>query len=101
MLRISTDDNKNLGFILSEARSRRYPANTITDIDYADDLTLTSNTLKEASDLLHSLETAAKQVGLHINAKKTEFMCYNQEGNIQSLDGKEIKQVNNFTSVAR
>jgi len=30
------------------------------------------------------------------NAKKTEFMSY-QQGQINSLDGNEIKHVNNFT----
>ena len=96
-LRSSADKNETLGFILNPARSSRYPATRITDIDYADDLALTSNTILEANELLHSLESAAREIGLHINAKKTEFMCYNQTGTIISLDGKPIKQVVDFT----
>ena len=32
------DKNKELGFTLKKRQSRRHPAETITDIDYADDL---------------------------------------------------------------
>ena len=69
----------------------------ITDVDYADDLALTSDIIEDAEKLLHSLESAAKQIGLHINAKKTEFMCYHQAGQIKSLNGHDIKHVDHFT----
>ena len=36
MLRISIDKNKENGFELTKKRSRRYPAKTITNDDYAD-----------------------------------------------------------------
>ena len=65
----------------------------ITDVDYADDLALASDIIEDAEKLLYSLESAAKQIGLHINAKKTEFMCYNQTGQIKSLSGHDIKHV--------
>ena len=55
---------------------------TITDADYADDLALLANTPNQAETLLHSLERAAAGIGLHVNANKTEYMCYNQTGNI-------------------
>ena len=80
-----------------KSKSRRYPTKKITDVDYADDLALTSDTIEQAEKLLHSLEHAAKQIGLHINAKKTEFMSYQEEGQINSLNGNEIKHVDNFT----
>ena len=32
----------------------------------------------QAETLLHSLERAAAGVGLHDNAHKTEYMCFNQ-----------------------
>ena len=96
-LRLSADSNKNLGLILTPSRSSRYPAKIITDIDYADDLALTSNTINEANELLHKLETAAREIGLYINVKKTEFICYNQSGAITSLNGNNIKEVNEFT----
>ena len=78
-------------------RSKRYPAKTITDADYADDLALLANTPNQAETLLHSLERAAAGIGLHVNAHKTEYMCYNQTGNITTLDGASLRLVDKFT----
>ena len=39
------DCNKELGFIISKSKSSRYPAVSITDTDYADDIALTTNDL--------------------------------------------------------
>ena len=75
----------------------RYPAKTITDADYADDLALLANTPNQAETLLHSLERAAAGIGLHVNAHKTEYMCYNQTGNIITLDGASLRLVDKFT----
>ena len=44
VLRTSTDNMKDNSFNLTNERSRRYPAQTITDVDYADDLALLANT---------------------------------------------------------
>ena len=41
---------------LKKARSRWYPAGTITDADYAYDLMLLANTSAQAESLLYSLE---------------------------------------------
>ena len=35
-------------------------------------------------------------MGLHVNAHKTEHMCYNQTGNISTLDGTSLKLVDKF-----
>ena len=58
-----------------------------------------SNTFKDSTDgpLLHSLERAAAGIGLYVNAHKTEYMCYNQTGNITTLDGASLKLVDKFT----
>ena len=77
--------------------SRRYPAKTITDADYADGIALLANTPNQAETLLHSLERAAASNGLHVNAHKTEYMCYNQTGDISTLDGTLLKLVDKFT----
>ena len=34
---------------------------------------------------------------LHVNAHKTEYMCYNQTGDISTLDGTPLKLVDKFT----
>ena len=46
---------------------------------------------------LHSLERAAAGIGLYVNAHKTEYMCYNQTGDISTLDGTPLKLVDKFT----
>ena len=97
MLRTSNDKIRENGFKLTKKRSRRYPAKTITDADYADDIALLANTPNQAETLLHSLEWAATGIGLHVNAYKTEYMCFNQAGDISTQDGTSLKLVNKFT----
>ena len=77
--------------------SRRYPAQTITNVDYADDIALLANTPAQAKTLLHSLEWAAAGIGLHVNADKIEYICFNQWGNICTLNGSSLKLVDKFT----
>ena len=36
-------------------------------------------------------------IGLHVNAHKTEHMCYNQTGDISTLDGTSVKLEDKFT----
>ena len=72
LLRKSIDKIKENGFELTKKRSRRYPAKTITDADYADDIAILANTPNQAETLLHSLEQAAAGIGLHVNSHKTE-----------------------------
>ena len=59
---------------LTKERSRRYPAQTIMETDYADDIALLANTPAQAETLLHSQKRAAAGIGLHVNAHKTEYM---------------------------
>ena len=84
-------------FKLTKERSRRYPAQTITDADYADDIALLANAPAQAKTLLHSLERAAAGIGLHVNAHKTEHVCFNQTGDISTLNGISLKLVDKFT----
>ena len=85
------------GFELTKKRSRKYPAKTITDADYADYRARLANTPNQAETQLHSLEGAAAGIGLHVNAHKTEFMCFNQKGDISTLDAISLKLVDKFT----
>ena len=83
-------------FHKTKRRSRRYSAKTITDADYADDIALLANAPAQAETLLHSLEQAAVGIGLHVNAHKTEYMCFNQTGNISTLSSSTLKLVDKF-----
>ena len=92
VLRTSVDKIK-----LTKERSRRYPAKTITDADYADDIALLANAPAQAEILLHSLERAAAGIGLHVNAHKMEYMCFNQTGDISKLNSSSLKLVDKIT----
>ena len=94
VLRTSIDNIRENGFMLTKKRSRGYPAKTITDADY---IALLANTPNQAETLLHSLEQAAAGIGLHVNAHKTEFMCFDQKGDISTLDRTSLKLVDKFT----
>ena len=85
------------GFKLVKEKSRRYPAQTITDADYADDIALLTNTPAQAESQLHSLERAAGGIDLHVNADKMEYMCFNQRGDISTQKGGPLKLVDKFT----
>ena len=56
-----------------------------------------NNSPKQAETLLHSLGRVAKHIGLHVNALKIEYMCFNQTGDISTLDGASLKPVDKFT----
>ena len=56
VLRTSIDKMKDNSFKLAKERSRRYPAQTITDADYADNIALPAITPAQAETVLHSLE---------------------------------------------
>ena len=88
---------KENGFKLAKERSRRYPAQTITDADYTDDVELLANTPAQAESLLHSLERAAGAIDFHINADKTGYMGFNQRGDISTLKDGPLKLVDKFT----
>ena len=97
MLRTSIDIMKVNGFKLAKERSKRYSAQTITDSDYADDIAFLANTPTQAETLIHSLERAAAGIGLHVNADKTEYICFNQRVDISTLNGSTLKLVDKFT----
>ena len=92
VLRTSIDKIRENGFELTKKRSRRYPAKTMNDA-------IPANTPNQAETLLHSLERAALSIGLHVNAHKTEYTCFNQTGDISTLDGTSLKLVNKFTYI--
>ena len=92
----SIDKIKENGFKLTKKRSRRYPAKTISDADYADDIALLASAPAQAETLLHSLERTDAGIDLHVNAHKTEYMCFNQTGNISTQNGSSLKLVNKF-----
>ena len=78
-----------LSFQLRKRKSRRVPPITITDMDFADDITLVSEGIKEAQEMLTRVEKSEKRVGLSMNTGKTKYMSYNtnQHFEIKAIDG--------------
>lgn len=64
---------QDLGFTITPKRSRRFPAVVLTDLDYADDISLLSDRADQAQELLTRVETECAKVGLRLNAKKTDL----------------------------
>ena len=97
MLRTPIDKIQENSFKLTKERSRRYPAKTITDAHYDDDIAFLANAPAQAETLLHSPERAPTGIGLHVNAHKTRYMSFNKTGDISTLNGSSQKLVDKFT----
>ena len=79
---------EDLGFTIIPRKSRRAPAVVATDLDFADDISLLSDSTEKAQELLHSVERECKRTGLTLNAKKTKVMALNiQDPTINTIDG--------------
>jgi hypothetical protein len=90
---------QELGFTLTPRKSSRHPAVVLTDLDYADDISLLSNNMEQAQELLHRVELECTKVGLRVNAKKTEVMTYNVPPEHQPLitvGDTVLKEVEDF-----
>ena len=92
----------NLGFTLSQSRSRRSPVICITDIDYADDIAVITDSVNAAMILLHTIEEKSSYIGLKINTDKTEYITLNQNQQgiqcitLKSREVHNIKRVEEF-----
>lgn len=90
---------QDLGFTITPRRSSRIPAVALADLDYADDICLLSDRVKQAQELLNRVEVECAKVGLRLNAKKTEVMTYNFHKihpPITTSDGNALREVNDF-----
>lgn len=69
-----------------------------TEMNFAHDFPLIWDKLEKAQTLLKRVENAAKEVGLHINSSKTEYMVDNlwQHGDITTLYNSKLKQMDDF-----
>ena len=97
VLRISVDTFNNKGIQIKTPQGTRDRGLFVTDLDFADDLALIAESIQNLEILLHSLETAASQVGLYCNEKKTEYLCSSENFlPLLSLNGVDIKKVLDF-----
>ena len=68
---------------LKEATNERYPAETITDVDYADDLALLANTFNLTESQMHSLLQTTRDVIVNFISDEIDMLCI-QQGRIIS-----------------
>ena len=73
------DDEERIGLTLERRKSRRVGPRVITDVDFADDIAFISEDMDKANEFLLRVESAAANVGLHINEGKTKVMTLNTE----------------------
>jgi hypothetical protein len=74
---------EELSFTIKPRQTWRIGPNVVTDLNFADDIELVSNTIEQAQELLKEVEKAALHVGLHMNASKTKCMLFNQDQNVE------------------
>ena len=96
ILQMSIDIIRENGFILKKARSRWYPAEIIMDTDYADNIAFLAKTPTCAESWLHNLEQTARDISLYMNTNKMEYICFNQEGAISTLNSGPLKLIDKF-----
>jgi hypothetical protein len=100
---VMSNSESDFGFEYLESegtRSRRVPSRKLGDLGFADDIALLENKISTSNRQLETVARNAKQVGLHINTEKTEYMTLNQPKEEQEqqlmLDNTELKRVNDF-----
>ena len=78
-----------LGFTLTPRKSRRHPKEVLADLDFADDISLLSDAINQAQELLYKVEGECRKVGLGLNGPKTKCIAYNVEDltPLKTLDG--------------
>ena len=68
-----------------------------TDFDFADDIALVFNLENQAQELIHRVESTGSNVGLRLNAMKTEVMTFNTEHlELKTLDGSALALTDDF-----
>ncbi|KAI8514995.1 hypothetical protein Bbelb_075860 [Branchiostoma belcheri] len=85
------------GVVTHPRQSRRHPAQTLNDLDFADDIALLESTIPRAQEQLTKTAAAGKQLGLIISVPKTEYMTYNCNPQLPlEVYGQPIRHVANF-----
>ena len=75
--------------------SWQYPLHSVYGMESKAFVKSTNNNV--ACRFLARTPSRILRIGLHVNAHKTEHICYNQTRNISTLDGTSLKLVDKFS----
>ena len=90
-------ENIESGIVTHPRRSRRHPAISLNDLDFADDIALLESSMTNAQAQLSRTAAAAEDLGLVISVPKTEYMTVNCNPQPPlEVYGQPIKHVPNF-----
>ena len=93
------DREEKLGFTIVPRKSRRVHPIVLTDLDFAEDIALISDSVRQASELLKRVESECSKVGLLINYNKTKVMAFNTLDPIilKTADGQilDVEKISN------
>lgn len=96
MLQDAIDSQSSFGLTFKKYQNLRHSKRLLTHNDYADNRAVIFDTIKDVEKLLRCIEIIAKTVVLNVNARKIEFISFNQGGSICCLDWNKIWQVKDF-----
>ncbi len=74
----------------------RIGGKVINNLRYADDIVLLATTAEDLQELMHRVESTAKQYNMLINASKTKVMTNTDEELEFMVDGGMLEQVDSF-----
>ena len=85
------------GVVTHPRRSRRHPAKSLNDLDFAADIALLASSISRAQAQLTKTAEAAANLGLVIGAPKTEYMTVNCNPQpVLQVYGDSINHVSDF-----
>ena len=98
-MRAPTERYEELGFTLTQQSSGRYSTVTVTDTDFADDISLSAGNLADAQILLNRVWETARKGELNINKSNIEFHAYNTRGDLHTVGNRNLKLVDDSNTL--
>ena len=95
LMRKATENIKS-GIVTHPRRSRRHPAISLNDLDFADEIALLESSMANPQAQLSRIAAAADDLGFVISVSKTVHDCQLQPSTTTGGLGQPIKHVPNF-----
>ena len=97
-MRPALDKHPDISFTVTPVRGRRVKTKKVSDTEFADNIALMTDTVKDAEDLMREVETVSMSVGLRLNETKTKYLVENiqEPEEVVCVGGQRIKLVDDF-----